>query len=586
MHSGDASRFAGAALQAEFADAIRHEMSQRRPAVVPLGRARSDGNAPAPLGDELSSGRRLRLTHAGTSVATMRAQFPDEAEVLHAAVDIGTNSLHLVIARIDGKGAFEIVGSEKDQVRLGSGSSDMRELSSEAIDRGIAALTRYRRLVDAAGADLTAVATSAIREADNRHVFLDRAAAEAGVDVEVISGIEEARLIHLGILQALPVLHQRLLLIDIGGGSTEFLVGQDGAVIDARSMKLGAIRLTDRFFPGGEVDEKAVAASRSWINHLLTPVAQQLRPHGYSILVGSSGTIENLAAMIELRRGNSPNTLNNVTISRAELGDVVGELVGHRHPESRRKVKGLDSNRADTIVAGAVLLDQSMALFGCDELTVSTFALREGVLLDRFHRSHGDSFHHLNDIRRRSVRHLARLFDEDHDHVEHATDLALRLFDDLQTLHRLDATRRDLLEAAGWVHNVGLFISHSAHHKHSYYVIRNSDRLVGFTDHEIELIAQVARYHRRSAPKAKHPEFAALTSDDQRTVCLLAGLLRLGIALDRSHDSRVVTVDATIAGGDIIVEITATADDTLERYTFDERKGLLEHALDAEIRLA
>jgi exopolyphosphatase/guanosine-5'-triphosphate,3'-diphosphate pyrophosphatase len=504
---------------------------------------------------------------------------------LHAAIDIGTNSLHLLIARVNERGAFDVVTSEKDQVRLGSGSGDMRKLSPDAIDRGIEVLSRYRQLVDAAGADLTAVATSAVREAENRSVFLTRALAEAGVRVEVISGVEEARLIHLGILQALPVLHQRLLMIDIGGGSTEFLVGQGGDTIDARSMKLGAIRLTDRFFPDGEVTDDAVVECRAWINHLLTPVAHQLRPLGYTTLVGSSGTIENLAAMVELRRGNAPNTLNNVTIGRSELGEVIAELTSHQHPESRRKVDGLDTARADTIVAGAILLDQSMALLGCDELTFSTFALREGVLLDRFHRQHGDTIDHLGDIRRRSVRQLAELFDEDHDHVEHSTDLALRLFDDLQIRHGLGAAERDLLEAAGWVHNVGLFISHSAHHKHSYYVIRNSDRLVGFTDHEIELIALVARYHRRSPPKPKHVEFAALEPDDQRVVRVLGGLLRLGIALDRSHDSRVITASASLTDGEVVVSITATDDDSLERYTFDERKGLLENALDSTIRL-
>lgn len=505
---------------------------------------------------------------------------------VHAAIDIGTNSIHLLVARLAPDGSFEVIAQEKEQVRLGSGSGDMRKLETDAIDRGIAALRRFRLLAEGNDADITAVATSAVREAENRREFLDRAQVEAGVHVEVISGVEEARLIHLGVVQAVPVHDDRTLCIDIGGGSTEYLVGTGVDMIDARSMKLGAIRLTDRFFPEGEIRPGAVADASDWIDYLLAPVAHQFQVHRYTAAVGSSGTIENVAEMIERRRGNHPATVNGLRISRAEVQAVLDELASHATARRRhRKVAGLDPARADTIVAGTVLLERTMRTFDLDELTVSTYALREGLFLDRFRRERGAHPHHLRDIRRSSVQRLARLFDEDRDHVEHSTDLALRLFDDLVPVHGLGGPERELLEAAGWVHNVGLFISHSAHHKHSYYVIRNSDRLAGFTDHEIEIIAQVARYHRRSAPKAKHAEFAALSERDQRTVRVLAGVLRLGIALDRNHDGRVSAVAATI-DEPIVVSIESSGEDALERYTFNERRSLLTAALGREIVLA
>ncbi|MEW5935768.1 MAG: exopolyphosphatase, partial [Bacillota bacterium] len=183
------------------------------------------------------------------------------ADVL-AAVDIGTNSVHMVVARVDHEGRIEVLAREKEMVRLGRSGGDMKELAPDAIDRGVAALQRCKRVAEAHGAALAAVATSAVREAENRRVFLDRALEEAGVVVEVISGFEEARLIHLGVLQALSVYDQRVLLCDIGGGSTEVLLGQRGEALASRSFRLGAIRLTERFLARPEVRARDVERCR------------------------------------------------------------------------------------------------------------------------------------------------------------------------------------------------------------------------------------------------------------------------------------------------------------------------------------
>ncbi|MBA2496519.1 MAG: exopolyphosphatase, partial [Acidimicrobiia bacterium] len=192
-----------------------------------------------------------------------------------AAIDLGTNSFHLVVARPTGNNRFDILDREKEVVRLGSGSGDMKRLAPDAMDRGISALTRFRRLVDAAGAELHAVATSAVREAENRDEFLDRARDEAGVTVEVVSGVEEARLIHLGVLQAVPVYDERILVIDIGGGSVEFIIGAAGGeFVEARSLKLGAIRMTERFFADEPVRKRDLAEARRYIRAALTPAVR------------------------------------------------------------------------------------------------------------------------------------------------------------------------------------------------------------------------------------------------------------------------------------------------------------------------
>ncbi len=213
--------------------------------------------------------------------------------------------------------------------------------------------------------------------------------------------------------------------------------------------------------------------------------------------------------------------------------------------------------------------------------------LREGVLADTYTRTHGGSLHHLRDIRRRGVLHLAELTDDDPEHSERSAHLALQLFDQLAAWHGLDDGAREHLEAAALLCNVGLFISHSGHHKHSYYVIRNSEHLTGFTDGEIEVIAQVARYHRKSPPKPKHEAFAALDEGDQRVVRTLAGILRVAIGLDRAHRGSVGALQCVQEGEGLVIEIepAGDADTTVEVWSADERKGLLAEVLGRPVEL-
>lgn len=497
----------------------------------------------------------------------------------HAAIDLGTNSFHLVVARFGAGGRFEVLASEKEMVRLGSGSGEMKQLAPDAIDRGVAALQRLGAVARIHDADLSAVATSAVREAENRDEFLRRARDEAGVEVEVISGYEEARLIHLGVLQALPVYDQRRLVVDIGGGSTELVVGHGVDVLDARSMKLGAIRLTERFFPKGRTNAAAVDECRHYVRAALTSPAMELLGHRPELSVGSSGTIGTLAEMASVRRGEAVRQLNGLTFTADELERVVEEIVAAGSSSRRRKLVGLDQRRVDIIVGGSLLLSEVFRAFGIEEMSVSAYALREGVLLDRWSGEGADRLAHLRDLRRGNVERLADRLDPDVSHARHSAHLATALFDATRPVHGLDGTARELLWAAATLHNVGLFISHSSYHKHTYYVVRNSERLTGFTDREVEIVAQVARYHRKSEPSAKHPEFAALGKADQRLVRTLAAMLRVAIGLDRSHRAlvRSVEVDLDAAEGPVVIRPLAEpdADLDLERYAARERSGLL-----------
>jgi exopolyphosphatase/guanosine-5'-triphosphate,3'-diphosphate pyrophosphatase len=504
-----------------------------------------------------------------------------------AAVDVGTNSLHLVVARTTEGDRFEVLTREKEMVRLGSGSTDMKELAPEAIDRAVDALGRFRKIADSHGAPMRAVATSAVREAENSQDLLRRARTEAHVEIEVVSGVEEARLIHLGVLQALELYDRRLILCDIGGGSTELLIGEQGEALASVSFKLGAVRLTNRFFASASLHPSSVDSCRRHIQGVLASFDRAVAEHGFEVAVGSSGTIEQVYRLARGLAGEDPlRTLNAAVLTRKQVTAVTDELIRARSDGTTTDLPDLDPKRADIILAGALVLEGVVKRFGIKEMVLSEYALREGVFLDTIARQRGGSLPHLRDVARRSAVDLMTACDEDPVHSEHVARLALELFDATADRHGLGPDARSLLEAGALLANVGLLISHGQHHKHSYYLIRNSDRLVGFTDQEIEVVAQIARYHRKSAPKASHPQWAALDADDQRTVLVGAAVLRVAIGLDRSHRQLVSGIDVTEGDGDLEVIVPAPPDGTdlsLELYTAEERSGLLADVLGVPI---
>ncbi len=533
---------------------------------------------------------------------------PDQAGVI-AALDLGTNSFHLVVARHQGAQRFEVISREKEMIRLGHGATDMKYLSSDAIERAVASIARMAKIAESHRAQhLRTVATSATREATNADQFLHLVRDRTGVEIEVISGIEEARLIYLGILQAVPVFAQRCLLIDIGGGSTELLIGERGEMLAARSFKLGAVRLTDRFFPGGYITAGSVQECRDYIRSILVHFDNEVAEWGYECVVASSGTAETLARMIHAQRGGTRLlTYNKMEFTAPEVVTITDAICAAEDSDSRGRLSGLDSSRADIAVAGALILEQIIERYEIPMLTFSEAALREGVLVETAQRVIAARLEGLSpstvirapeshDVARRSVTHLRDRCDTDTQHSDHVSYLALGLYDALAEVNLIEANGRDrdLLEFGALLANVGLVIAHSKHHIHAYYVIRNSE-LTGLTDHEIELIAQISRYHRKSHPKASHPEFAALNSDDQHLVRTLAGILRIAIGLDRTHRSQVaqVLVDSEPDNGPTARKVVLTAvpatepsDLSLEIYAANERRELLAEVLNATVQIS
>jgi exopolyphosphatase/guanosine-5'-triphosphate,3'-diphosphate pyrophosphatase len=338
--------------------------------------------------------------------------------------------------------------------------------------------------------------------------------------------------------QALPLSDTTALLVDIGGGSTEVTVADHGVETFVRSFKLGAVRLTNRFFAGTAVHPAAPLACQSFIRSLIEPAVREVREARHDIAVVTSGTAETLARMCWLaERGELPRIMNGATFSAVELRRITEQLIAMPNPQARLTIAGLDSNRADIIVAGALILDTMAQSFGITTFTFCDYALREGVLVEASRRVNPDFHGELRDIAIESALRLARRCSPDMTHNNHVALLATRIFDDINEMRPMDPRHRIFLEAAALMANCGLVISHSKHHLHSYYIIRNAD-LIGFNDRELEIVAQVARYHRKSEPKMSHEQFAALSVEDQETVSLLAGILRVAIGLDRTHDGR------------------------------------------------
>jgi exopolyphosphatase / guanosine-5'-triphosphate,3'-diphosphate pyrophosphatase len=507
-----------------------------------------------------------------------------------AAVDIGTNSFHLIITETEEDSPnFKILGREKEIVRLGTGSTDMKYLTEDAMTRGINVLKRYKGLADSAGAPLRAIATSAVREANNQNEFIKRADNEAGVKIEIASGFEEARFIYLGILQALPVFDKKILLIDIGGGSTEFLIGHKREILYDNSIKLGAIRLTQRFFNSDKTENKAVKDCRKFIRGTMNPVTRQIEDFSFETAIGSSGTIVSIANMIRAaKNGDSENRLNNYTFTRDELYSVTENIIEAKTEKQRLKIPGLDSARADIITAGALILEQIFRELKIKHLTVSDYALREGIILDTIETGLAFKIHdHLTDIRYKSVKHLAENLKYEESHSNHVGRLALSIFDQTRSLNKLGSLEREYLEAAAILHEVGCFVSHSQHHRHSYYLIRNSE-LLGFTENEKEIIANVARYHRKSHPKQKHEAFAKLNPQDQMIVKKLASILRIADGLDRTHASAVKNVKCIFNNGEINMVLEKSSSNNtnleLEIWGAESKKLLFEETYGVKVK--
>jgi len=506
-----------------------------------------------------------------------------------AAVDIGTNSFHLIVVKLKNNGHFEIIDTEKEVIRLGQGSSsDIKQILPESIIRAIACLKRFKGIADSHNAKLRAVATSAVREALNKREFQQIILEKTGVDIEIISGVEEARLIYLGILKAVPVFEKKALCIDIGGGSTEFTVGHQGKILHSISLKLGAVRLTQKFFPDFVITPERVKEAEKWVEGILYPAFRKINALKFDELIGSSGTIMSAAFMTLAGRGQKKTkipVLNNYRFTAEELKQVKEKILSGTTIESRMNIPGLDTNRVDIIPAGIIILSKIVEYCNNKDVTVSGYALREGIVIDRLNEYRGtdDDKPNLHEIRLESVKQLMDSCNYDKRHCRHVTNLALQLFDQMKNIHKLNFRAREFLEAASLLHDIGYHIAHNQHHRHTQYIIKNAE-LLGFNEREILLISNVARYHRKSHPKEKHKDFNTLNQENKLIVQKLSSLLRIADSLDRTHKKLVKMIDVITDGKRVELELFGEQGvPEIEVWSFERRKQLFEEVFGLNI---
>jgi exopolyphosphatase / guanosine-5'-triphosphate,3'-diphosphate pyrophosphatase len=465
-----------------------------------------------------------------------------EHQRIIAAIDLGTNSLHMVIVQVEPTlPSFSIIAREKETVRLGDRDLETGNLKPEIMERAIAALRRFQEVAKTVNTEtIIAVATSATREAPNGRDFLQDIEVQLGLKVDLISGQEEARRIYLGVLSGMEFNNQPHTIIDIGGGSTEIILGDSHEERTLTSTKIGAVRLTSELITTDPITKDEFDYLQASIRGMLERSVEQVvanYPFGESPrLVGTSGTIETIATIHAREHlGFVPSTLNGYQFSLRDLRELVTRLRCMNNIE-RSAIPDMPEKRSEVILAGAVVLQEAMTLLNAESITVCERSLREGVIVD-WMLTHGlieDRLRYQSSVRQRSVLKTAQKYHVNLQHSDRVATFALSLFEQTRgILHNWNTEVHQLLWTAAILHNCGHYVSHSSHHKHSYYLVRNSE-LLGYTETEIELIANIARYHRKSPPKKKHENYRNLVNKEHRLlVNHLSAILRLATALDR-----------------------------------------------------
>jgi exopolyphosphatase / guanosine-5'-triphosphate,3'-diphosphate pyrophosphatase len=505
-----------------------------------------------------------------------------------AAIDIGSNSIHMIVADVDADGRFNILDRAKDMIGLGRNTLRTGRLSAQAMRAGIRTLAVFRTLAVREGVQrFTVVATSAVREATNGGDFIRRVHEEVGLRVRVIPGLEEARLIDLAVRQSMDLREGSALIMDIGGGSVELILTDGAHPLSMHSFKLGVRRLSEQFELTGRASSKAMARLERYLSEQLDPTLDTMAHHDVKRVIGTSGTLLSLVTIIGWQRGTPPNgRLHNFNVTAEEVARLRRQVGGSTQAE-RLHTKGLDAKRADLIVAGACLANYVLQRLGAGELVACTWALREGLLLDFVtrHRRGIEENERFTDVRRRSVARLARHLGETGKHGEHVAQLAVHLFDQLAGELALEPRAREWLEFAAWLHDVGHHISHHDHHRHSYYLITNGEML-GFEPIEIEVIAQTARYHRKATPKRSDENFRSLPRSAQQTIRALSAILRVADGLDRSDYGIVRDVVLARRRGHRVLQLdTGGNDAALELWEARQRIAPLEEVLREHIEI-
>ncbi len=486
----------------------------------------------------------------------------------YAAVDIGSNSVRMMAAEVD-LHSTRILAEDRQVTRLGESVFSSGEISEEALLFLCATLQKmaaaYQKL-DVAG--VRAVATSAVRDARNQPEFSQRVSEALGTEVEIISGQEEARLIHLGVEARWPRPEERTLIIDVGGGSAELIISQNGKMIDAASRPLGAVRLKQLFLMQDPPSNSDLLNLSQYIEEKLAPFAERHQGAAFDRVVATSSTAAALVCAVNEIPRPQRETADRVRASFSKLKRFY-EKISREPLAQRRRWTGVGPRRAEIIVGGAAVFLRVLEEFQLNSLYYSAAGVRDGIIADLAVRRVGQESSRLSKEQCAVVEAMAQRYGTALEHARKVAFLAHRLFATTQKLHQLPAAAGKLLEAAAYLHDIGHFVSDTGHHKHSAYLVANSD-LPGFRVRERLIIAALCRFHRRSMPQSRHLNYQELDADAKRTLLYLIPLLRIADSLDRSHEQKIQDVQVSLKNGTALLSVEAEADPELELWAVGE----------------
>jgi exopolyphosphatase/guanosine-5'-triphosphate,3'-diphosphate pyrophosphatase len=502
-----------------------------------------------------------------------------------AAIDVGTNTIRLTVAEVENDGTFRILDEEREMVRLGEHLDRTGRLSGEAMERALAAIGKMKAIADGFQVTETrAIATSAVREAANGRAFCREVLRHHKVRIDVISGEEEAQLAFGSATRHFNLEGRSSAVVDIGGGSVEIILAAGTVIDQIHSLPLGAVRVTERLVRSDPLREKHWKLMRKEIDRSIRAIGRPL--HRAEIMVGSGGSFTALAHLAKWQREGRHGSVQGYVLTPAEVVHLLDQL--REAPlERRRQIPGLSPDRADIIVAGATVISRLVKRLGTQQILVNERGIREGLLLRMISELSGGAAVPQTPQpadRMEWVRLFARKCRSNERHCEHVAMLGLQIFDGIKARYRLPASGRDVLQAAALLHDIGYLISHSKHHKHAYHLIMHGD-LPTFAPQEVEMIANVARYHRRAFPKRTHPNLAGMSRDERREVAQLSGILRIADGLDRTHSSSVSAIKIRVVGDRLRMEIEASSAPDVERADAERKSDLFKKAFETELEL-
>ncbi len=500
-----------------------------------------------------------------------------------AAIDVGSNSIRLVVAEAQADGRYRILDEERESTRLGRSLASTGKLDDASIAESLAALRRFKSIAHGLGIEnLRAIATCAVREATNGPEFCQMVKDQLEISLEVISSQKEARLAFHSVKRRFDLAGKNTLLVDIGGGSTEIVLASGELVETIYATQLGAVRLNEKFGGGQSLAGDDYKRMERWINRELSKTTEKPK-QPLHLLIGSGGTFTSLASIVMAAKGQSRLPVAGCQVTRAELRHLIDRL--RKLPlKLRREVPGLNPDRADIIVPGLAVIDCIMRRFKVNLLQVHAFGIRDGLLLSMIEELQGHNRRELPADENAQLERFAVACGVQLEHSRQVAKLAGQIYTGLCEFFEIDKKDVRLLEAAGRMQDVGYLINYESHHKHSYHLILHS-HIEGFRPEELELVANVARYHRGSEPKRKHDNFGRLSAEDQIRVCRMAAVLRLAGGLDRTHNQTIAKVEVRMTND--LLELVVFADEYPETdlWAARRRTGMFEKVFDSELSI-